>query len=444
MLSMFSGLLLAVSAAFSGEPVLGPNLGEITRAVEGRMSVRSTGCPTGSENIAAYNLANELALLYLINLDRQAHGIPPLKKSDALMRASRYHAWDMAVTNYFNHYSLNGSGTIVCSPGNRINAFYVWNSYAENIAAGDPNPNVINTLFINSPGHHDNMLSTTVYEAGTGEYYSGSSTYGWYWVEDYGRRTGVYPIVINLEAVSTSSTSVNLYIYGTDTFTQMRLKNDSDAWGSWQSFQATVTGWVIPNVAGTRTVYVELGTGGDPLASSSDDIEYTGGDAIQPTVTTTAVSQITTTTAFSGGNVTSDGGASVTARGVCWNTSGNPTVANPKTQNGSGTGGFTSTIAGLSANTTYYVRAYATNSVGTGYGSAVSFKTCPNCSGTAVTISNVTFPSGCNCNCTGTVSITAGSTVTVKAGATVTFTAPVVNLEPGFTVEPGANFSSHP
>jgi len=94
-----------------------------------------------------------------------------------------------------------------------------------------------------------------------------------------------------------------------------------------------------------------------------------------PTVITSAVSGVTLTSAQSGGTVTSDGGASVTARGVCWNTSPNPTIANSVTTNGTGTGSFTSSLTGLAANTTYYVRAYATNSSGTGYGNQVIFST---------------------------------------------------------------------
>lgn len=94
-----------------------------------------------------------------------------------------------------------------------------------------------------------------------------------------------------------------------------------------------------------------------------------------PTVTTTSVTNITATTATCGGNVTSDGGATVIARGVCWSTSHNPTTSGSHTTNGSGTGSFTSSITGLSAGTTYYVRAYATNIEGTTYGSEVSFTT---------------------------------------------------------------------
>ena len=97
-----------------------------------------------------------------------------------------------------------------------------------------------------------------------------------------------------------------------------------------------------------------------------------------PTVTTTAVSDVTASTASTGGEVTSDGGATgavVTARGVCWSTSENPTVSDNHTTDGSGTGSFTSHITGLNATTTYYVRAYATNAGGTSYGEQVTFTT---------------------------------------------------------------------
>ena len=93
------------------------------------------------------------------------------------------------------------------------------------------------------------------------------------------------------------------------------------------------------------------------------------------TVTTTAISAITSNTATSGGNITSDGGAAVTTRGVCWSVSTNPTISNSKTTDGTGVGSFTSSLSGLAANTTYFLRAYATNSAGTSYGNETSFKT---------------------------------------------------------------------
>lgn len=94
-----------------------------------------------------------------------------------------------------------------------------------------------------------------------------------------------------------------------------------------------------------------------------------------PHINTTAASNIMHNSASSGGWVTYDGGSAVTARGVCWSTSQNPTLADNYTTDGSGTGTFSSIITGLNIGTTYYVRAYATNSIGTSYGSQVSFTT---------------------------------------------------------------------
>lgn len=96
---------------------------------------------------------------------------------------------------------------------------------------------------------------------------------------------------------------------------------------------------------------------------------------VVPTLTTATATNITQTSALSGGNVTSDGGASVTAYGVCWSTSPSPDLGDSYTYDGNGTGSFTSSISGLNSNTTYYIRAYASNNVGTSYGNQISFKT---------------------------------------------------------------------
>jgi len=94
-----------------------------------------------------------------------------------------------------------------------------------------------------------------------------------------------------------------------------------------------------------------------------------------PTLITTSTNYIKTTSTTSGGIITSDGGSAITVSGVCWNTSPNPTTANSKTTDGTGLGRFTSSITDLTANTRYYVRAYATNSVGTSYGNDMFFTT---------------------------------------------------------------------
>jgi uncharacterized protein (TIGR02145 family) len=114
-----------------------------------------------------------------------------------------------------------------------------------------------------------------------------------------------------------------------------------------------------------------------------------------PVLTTDAVNSITLSSASSGGNVSSDGGGTITARGICWATTVNPTIAGNKTTDGIGTGVFTSSIISLSANTTYYIRAYATNIKGTGYGQQLQFNTLADYSGQTSTVTDIdgnTYP----------------------------------------------------
>jgi uncharacterized protein (TIGR02145 family) len=94
-----------------------------------------------------------------------------------------------------------------------------------------------------------------------------------------------------------------------------------------------------------------------------------------PSLTTKTITEITTISAISGGEISDDGGASIISKGVCWNISDKPTIADFKTTDGSGSGSFISNITLLIPSTTYFVRTYATNSVGISYGSTVSFKT---------------------------------------------------------------------
>jgi CubicO group peptidase (beta-lactamase class C family) len=107
--------------------------------------------------------------------------------------------------------------------------------------------------------------------------------------------------------------------------------------------------------------------------SSNDDSDES--NATLPTLTTSIITSIETTTAISGGIISSDGASNITSRGICWSTVTNPTTADSKTSDGSGIGTFVSNLTGLLPNTTYYVRAYATNSIGTAYGNQVSFST---------------------------------------------------------------------
>lgn len=94
-----------------------------------------------------------------------------------------------------------------------------------------------------------------------------------------------------------------------------------------------------------------------------------------PSLSTTSITNISQARAESGGNINSDGGGNITARGVVWSTNSNPTTTNSSTNEGSGAGSFTSNLDGLIPSTTYYVKAYATNSAQTAYGNELSFTT---------------------------------------------------------------------
>lgn len=172
----------------------------------------------------------------------------------------------------------------------------------------------------------------------------------------------------------------------------------------------------------------------------------------QPTITTAEITDITSTSAVSGGSITSDGGAPITARGVVWSTSQNPTVETNLgvTSNGTGTGTFTSSLTSLQPGTVYYVRAYATNSVGTAYGNQQTFTThygLPVLTTAAVTsITATTAACGGNITSDGGFAITARGVVwsasenptttsnlgiTSDGAGTGSYTSSLTNLQPG-------------
>ena len=137
------------------------------------------------------------------------------------------------------------------------------------------------------------------------------------------------------------------------------------------SFESSLTG-LMP---GTTYYLKSYGTNAVGTGYSSQSTFTT--TALAPVLTTTDLSSLTAISVNSGGNITSDGGSPVTAQGVCWSKSQNPTIADSKTTDSAGSNSFTSIITGLSPGSTYYIRAYATNSIGTAYGNQVTTKILP-------------------------------------------------------------------
>ena len=136
---------------------------------------------------------------------------------------------------------------------------------------------------------------------------------------------------------------------------------------------------------GTQWVNVPAGTNGQVLTFNNGVPTWGAGQI--PIVYSVPASQILSTTAVSGGSIGSQGSAAITARGVCWSTTANPTIAGSHTTDGSGSGDFVSNISGLSPNTQYHLRAYASNVAGTAYSNDIVFTTLATC-GTSLAISH--------------------------------------------------------
>ena len=142
--------------------------------------------------------------------------------------------------------------------------------------------------------------------------------------------------------------------------------SDGDGLGAFTS--------ALTALKGNKTYYVRsyatnsAGTGYGPQVTFTTLVDM-------PVVTTSAATGVTKFGAFSGGTVTYDGGGTISARGLAWGASPNPTISDSKIDGGTGSGIFVTALAGLTSNTTYHVRAYATNSAGTAYGADVVIKT---------------------------------------------------------------------
>jgi hypothetical protein len=181
--------------------------------------------------------------------------------------------------------------------------------------------------------------------------------------------------------------------------------------GTFTTWSTTKTNSYVYTTEGVKNITLEVKDSQGNIGTTSKAITISN-SMFMPMVFTSAAANITTTTATCGGNVVTTGGSDVTARGVCWGTSQNPTIANSKTTDGTGIGFFSSSITGLTAGSTYYVRAYATNSTATSYGNQVVVQAALN-----VVFPTVTTAATTNITAN---AVTSGGNVTATGGADVT------------------------
>lgn len=246
----------------------------------------------------------------------------------------------------------------------------------------------------------------------------------------------------NITADGGAAVTARGVCWGTTTGPTIAGSHTSDGTGT-GSFTSSLTG-----LTANTTYYVRAYATNSVGTAYGNEITFTTSQVVLPTVTTTAASAITATTASSGGNVTADGGGTITARGVCWGASANPTTAGSHTTDGTGSGTFTSSLTGLTPGTTYHIRAYATNSAGTAYGSDLTFTTAaviPTLTTTAASaITQTTATSGGNITSNGGAAVTArGVCWSTSTGPTIagshtsdgtgsgTFTSSITGLTPG-------------
>ncbi len=199
-----------------------------------------------------------------------------------------------------------------------------------------------------------------------------------------------------------------LYASKTDTFV-LNLTNRFATKLNISDFPLGSTPGNIQYWNGTTWVNLAPGQNGQTLILTNGIPSWSG--AAYPTLTTSSISSITSTSINGGGNISADGGAAVSARGLVYGTTSNPTLSNTVLTIGSGSGSFSGALAGLTPNTTYYVRAYATNSAGTNYGNEISFQTLPVAVPTLIT----TDASGIT-----QTMVTTGGTISNDGGATIT------------------------
>ena len=169
----------------------------------------------------------------------------------------------------------------------------------------------------------------------------------------------------------------------------------------------------LSNLEAGLTYHVRAYAKNEKGTAYGEPMSFTTGDAVKPKVTTTEITDIDWRTATGGGEVTDDGDATVTERGICWSIGHNPEITDAHASSGTGTGSYTVNMTGLTAGTTYFVRAYAKNQVGVGYGNEVSFSAkAPELP--TVTTGDVTDISWTTAKCSGNVTIDGGTEVTER------------------------------
>lgn len=166
--------------------VVAPNELLSTNSVSMNSKIEFFGMPMGNEVVESFSPSEEQKLLALINSERKKKGLKPLIWEDDLANAARYHAYDLATQDYFDHSTYDRKSAKLVRVGStfdRIKKFYTKSFVnSENIAAGNANAKDTYDQWYNSKGHYENMFNPNSRKVGLGVAYKEGSTYGYYWV----------------------------------------------------------------------------------------------------------------------------------------------------------------------------------------------------------------------------------------------------------------------
>ena len=196
-------------------------------------------------------------ILELVNRERAANKLSPLRLYPPLQVASHWMAQDMAANEYMDHTDHEGREL-----EGRLTAFEYgdYMSAGENVAAGQTSAAEVMASWMASPGHRSNILSPDFCEIGIGYVQNASSRFQHYWVQDFGKQRDCFPVVINNGAARTARPEVKLYLYGEGTMKLMRFSNDGTIWTAWEAYTPN-RDWTLPAGSGKRTLYAELNDG---------------------------------------------------------------------------------------------------------------------------------------------------------------------------------------
>lgn len=203
-------------------------------------------------------------VLDLVNRERAANKLPPLRLHPQLLAASHWMAQDMATNDYLDHTDHEGREL-----EGRLAAFDYkeYQAIGENVAAGQATAAEVMEGWMQSPGHRSNILSPDFCEVGIGHVVNNASKFRHYWAQAFGRLQDTFPVVINNGAPATAHPDVKLYLYGEGTMKQMRFSSDGVVWTDWEPYQPNKD-WTLPPGAGKHTIYVELKDGKHTFRSS--------------------------------------------------------------------------------------------------------------------------------------------------------------------------------